>query len=228
MRHVPRRRIRGPPESDKLRTLTEEPELRALAEPYLVAPPGAREPALRAFIEKADVLYPDWRETWETKERDGTVLRALAIHCVLRIRERSDLDELEWLEAKNAEADFVTSFDEVAASPNPSAAFRMALAFWELMRIAKLDPEEMEEIKRQTQSAWSHNGGMKGAKTRREKRDDWQTTATELERVISEEDPNLSPGQVATKMLQQWPGREPPRGYDTFRKFVRGLRAQRS
>lgn len=131
-------------------------------------------------------------------------------------------------QAKNAEADFVTSFDEVATSSNSSAAFRMALAFWELMRIANLDPEEMEEIKRQAQSAWSHNAGMKGAKTRREQRDDWQRIATELERVINEEEPYLSPGQVATKMLQQWPGGKPPRRYDTFRKFVRDLRTSRS
>ena len=71
------------------------------------------------------------------------------IHCVLRIRARADLDELERFEAKTAEANFVSSFDEVAESPNASAAFRMTLAFYELMRIAKLDPDEMAEIARQ-------------------------------------------------------------------------------
>ena len=135
-------------ETDKLRALTEDSELQLLMEQYK-APPSDREAALKAFIKKADTLHPDWRETWEASTRDGRVLRALAIHCVLRIRARSDLDELERFEAKTAETDFVSSFHEVTESPSASAAFRMTLAFHELMRIAKLDPDEMAEIARQ-------------------------------------------------------------------------------
>ena len=101
---------------------------------------------LEGFIAKANALYPDRREIWEAAGSDGRIVRALAKHCVLRIRARSDLDEFERFEAKTAEADFLTCFDEVTRAPSASAAFRMTLAFHELMRIAKLDPEEMEEI----------------------------------------------------------------------------------
>jgi hypothetical protein len=50
------------------------------------------------------------------------------MHCVLRIRERSDLIERERYEAKTAEADFGTSYDEIVRAPSAAAAFRMALA----------------------------------------------------------------------------------------------------
>ena len=128
-------------QADKLRALTDDPELRALVEKYYAVKPSEREPYgafLEVFIAKTDALYPHWRETLEAAGSDGRIVRALAIHCVLRIRARSDLDELERFEAKTAETDFVSSFDEVTESPSASAAFRMTLAFHELMRIAKL------------------------------------------------------------------------------------------
>ena len=137
--------------TDKLRALTDHPELRALMEQFYAAP-TEREVVLEALAEKADALYPDWQEIWAAAVSDGRIMRALAIHCVLRIRERSDLDEFERFKAKTAEADFVTSFDKVTASPNASAAFRMTLAFYELMRIARLDPEEMKELTQQVVS----------------------------------------------------------------------------
>jgi hypothetical protein len=187
-------------------------------EPYFAAPPGAREPALTAFIKKADELYPDWRDTWEAKERDGTVLRALAIHCVRRIRERSDLDELDRLKAKEAEADFVMSFDEVKSSPNSSAAFRMGLALGELMRIAKLDPEEMIVIERRALSAWRRNGTLRSAETRRKNRDAWQEVAKERN------DPNLAINDLTAEMLNEWPQDVFRPGPETLAKFLRDQR----
>jgi hypothetical protein len=149
-------------ETDKLRELTEHPELRAVVEHYFAAKPSEREPYgafLEVYITKAAALYPDWREIWEAAGRDGRIGRALAIHFVLRIRARSDLDELERFEARTAEADFVTCFDEITGSPSASAAFRMTLAFYELMRIAKLDPDEMAEIERQVRQDIAAHAG---------------------------------------------------------------------
>ena len=73
-------------ETDKLRALTDDPELRALMEQYYAAKPSEREPYgafLEVFIAKADALYPDWRETLEAagerrphRARAGDTLRA--------------------------------------------------------------------------------------------------------------------------------------------------------
>ena len=149
-------------EADKLRALTDDPELRSLMEQYYAVKPSEREPYgafLEVFIAKTDAFYPHWRETLEAAGSDGRIVRALAIHCVLRIRARSDLDELERFEAKTAETEFVSSFDEVTESPSASAAFRMTLAFHELMRIAKLDPDEMAEIARKARKAIAAHAG---------------------------------------------------------------------
>ena len=191
-------------ETDKLRALTEDSELQVLMEQYKAAPAGDREAALKAFIEKADALHPDWRETWEASTRDGRVLRALAIHCVLRIRARSDLDELERFEAKIAEADFVTSFDELDASPNSSATFRMGLALWTLMRIAKLDPEEMKEIERQ---ARKNNAARAGSAPKAEK--DWVQPALNAARRLLKHD-SFMKSQTAARIIKDRMGDDCP------------------
>ena len=82
-------------ETDKLRALTEDPELRALMEQYYAASPGEAEPILEAFGRKAKALHPDWRETIERSERDGVILRALFIHTLKEARARPDLTEFE-------------------------------------------------------------------------------------------------------------------------------------
>jgi hypothetical protein len=194
-------------ETDKLRGLTEHPELRAVVEHYFAAKPSEREPYgafLEVFIAKADALYPHWRETREAAESDGRIVRALAIHCVLRIRARSDLDELERFEAKTAEADFVTCFDEVAGPPNASAAFRMTLAFYELMRIAKLDPDEMAEIARQ---ARKNNAAMAGSTAKTEKA--WVAPALRTARRLFKQNPCMSSGSAA-KIIKEAMGEDCP------------------
>jgi hypothetical protein len=118
---------------------------------------------------------------------------------VLRIRARSDLDELERFEAKTAEADFVTSFSEVARPPSASAAFRMMLAFYELMRIAKLDPEEMEELRRQAVRESALNAGKTPKKERPR-----VAHARELTHEIIKENPSLSNAQIVEEIPNRW------------------------
>jgi hypothetical protein len=189
-------------ETDKLRELTEHPELRAVVEHYFAAKPSEREPYgafLEAYITKAAALYPDWREIWEAAGRDGRIVRALAMHCVLRIRARSDLDELERFEARTAEADLVTCFDEITGSPSASAAFRMTLAFYELMRIAKLDPEEMEELRRQAvrNSALNASNFPKKEGPRR-------AHARALTSVIANQNPEFTYSQIVEEIQNRW------------------------
>ena len=148
---------------DQLRALLDDPKLRALMERcYAARTPVDRQAALAVFVETADELYPDWWRTEAEAEDDGRIPRAVTIHLVKRIRERvarGELDEFERFEAREAEAKYVVSFDEVMASSNPAAAFRMQMAFWELMRLAKFDPEEMAEIMRQARRDMASKGG---------------------------------------------------------------------
>jgi hypothetical protein len=192
--------MKKPPvgETDKLRELTEHPELRAVVEHYFAAKPSERD------ITKADALYPDWREIWEAAGRDGRIVRALAMHCVLRIRARSDLDELEQFEARTAEADFVTCFDEITVSPSASAAFRMTLAFYELMRIAKLDPDEMAEIERQVRQAIAAHAGS-APKTEK----DWVQPVLNAARRLFKHDPFMK-SQPAANTIKETMGENCP------------------
>ena len=194
-------------ETDNLRGLTEHPELRAVAEHYFAVKPSEREPYkafLEVFIAKTDALYPHWRETLEAAGSDGRIVRALAIHCVLRIRARSDLDELERFEAKTAEADFLSSFDEVTGPPNASAAFRMTLAFHELMRIAKLDPDEMAEIARQLRKDIAAHAGSQ-PKTEK----DWVQPVLNAARRLFKHDPFMK-SQPAANTIKETMGENCP------------------
>ena len=117
--------------SDILRAIEKDPELRPMVEHYFRPKLSEREP-FEAFITdfnaRASALYPNWQDVWDAAKSDGRIVRWLAMHCVLRIRERSDLTERERYEAKTAEADFGTSYDEIVGAPSTAAAFRMALA----------------------------------------------------------------------------------------------------
>jgi hypothetical protein len=194
-------------DTDKLRALTEEPELRALVARYNAAPAGERESNetfLEAFTSKAAALFPDWRETWQVAESNGRIVRALAIHCVLRIRARSDLDELERFEAKTAETDFVSSFHEITESPSASAAFRMTLAFHELMRIDKLDPDEMAEIARQLRKDIAAHAGSQ-PKTEK----DWVQPVLNAARRLFKHDPFMK-SQPAANTIKETMGENCP------------------
>jgi hypothetical protein len=188
--------------SDNLRALTEHPELRALMDRYFAVKPSEREPYaafLEAFIAEAAVLSPDWREIWEAAGSDGRVVRALAIHCVLRIRARSDLDELERFEANTAEADFVTFFAKIAGFPNASLAFQMMLAFYELMRIAKLDPEEMEELRRRAVRDSALNAGNTAKQETAR-----SSHAKELTCEIVKENPGSLNAEIVEEIPNRW------------------------
>jgi hypothetical protein len=192
--------MKKPPvgETDELRALTEDPELRALTEQYFAAKPSGREP-YEAFIAKAAALHPGWRDILVAAESDGRIVRALAIHCVLRIRARSDLDELERFEAKTAEANFVTSFSEIARSPSASAAFRMMLAFYELMRIARLDPEEMDQLRRQA----VRDNTVKAANTPKKERPR-AAHANALINEIAKDNPGFTNAEIVDEIPHHW------------------------
>lgn len=61
-------------ETDKLRALTEDPELRALMEQYYAASAGEAEPILEAFARKAKALH-------RTGERRSSARSATASSC---------------------------------------------------------------------------------------------------------------------------------------------------
>jgi hypothetical protein len=189
-------------ESDKLRAIEKDPELRALVERYFVARPSEREPYeafLGDFSAKASALHPNWQEAWEAAKSDGRIVRWLAMHCALRIRGRSDLTERERYEAKTAEADFVRSFDEAIRAPSAAAAFRMTLAFYNLMGIAKLDPEEIEELRRR---AVRDNAVIIG---KIPKKEGLRTAhANKLIRKIAKDHPEFRDAEIVDEIPNRW------------------------
>ena len=98
--------------TDKLRALTDHPELRALMEQFYATPPFGHEPILEAINEKADALYPGWRETIDRAKREGAFLRNAAILCVKVVPQREDLSEFERSRAKDAEVEFKAIFEK--------------------------------------------------------------------------------------------------------------------
>jgi hypothetical protein len=190
---------------DQLRALLDDPKLRALMERcYAARTPVDRQAALAVFVETADELYPDWRITEAEAEDDGRIPRAVTIHLVKRIRERvarGELDEFERFEAREAEAKYVVSFNKVMAPRNAAAAFRMQMAFWELMRLAKLDQEEMAEITRQARRDMAATGG---SADRTEK--DWVQRVLNAARRLFKEDPSMRSGTAARKIKERMGG----------------------
>jgi hypothetical protein len=188
--------------SDILRAIEKDPELRPRVEQYFRPKLSEREP-FEAFITdfnaRASALYPNWQDVWEAPKSDGRIVRWLAMHCVLRIRERSDLTERERYEAKTAEADFVTSYDEIIRAPSAAAAFRMALAFHNLMSIAKLDPDEMEELRRR---AVSENAASIGKNPKKEK--PRTTYANKLIRDIAKDRPEFTDAEIVDEIPNRW------------------------
>ena len=184
--------------SDILRAIEKDPELRPMVEHYFRPKLSEREP-FEAFITdfnaRASALYPNWQDVWDAAKSDGRIVRRLAMHCVLRIRERSALTERERYEAKTAEADFGTSYDEIVGAPSTAAAFRMALAFHNLMSIAKLDPDEMEELRRR---AVSENAASIGKNPKKEK--PRTTYANKLIRDIAKDRPEFTDAEIVDEI----------------------------
>jgi hypothetical protein len=149
-------------ETDKLRALTEDPELRTLMEQYYAALADEAEAILEAFVRKADARHPDWRETFERAEHDGIVLRALFIHSLKEARARPDLAEREQLEIMELEAEFVMHSEIFSLTAPVSAAaegaIRLASVVQKMEMIARLGLEKAEKRKRRAMS----EGGRKG------------------------------------------------------------------
>jgi hypothetical protein len=221
--------MRKPPtgESDKLRALTDDPELRALMEQYYAASAAGREPILRAFNVKADGLHPDWRETVERSERGGVILRALFIHALKDARARPDLTEFEQFQITELEAEFVTIFDMfLAASPVVAErAFKLALAVQEMALIARFEREEVLKWKLRALVEGGKKGGKKSGEVRRRENKPWAPHATDLAIVICGELADPSDENVAMEIVSRWKLEEPlPPTVRWLAKFVSDLR----
>jgi hypothetical protein len=214
-------------ETEKLRALTEAPELRALMEQYYAASPGEAEPILEAFARKARALHPDWRETIERSERDGRILRALFIHALKEARARPGLTEFEQLQIKDLEIEFVTLFDALLAAPPAvrESAFALALAAQGMETIARLGLEEAERRKRRAVSKGGQKGGKKSGEVRSRESKPWAPHATELAQVIYSKRPRASDREIALKIVSRW---EPEHGLPpkvrTLERFIPELR----
>jgi hypothetical protein len=138
-------------ETDKLRTLTEDPELRALMEQYLAAAREDSGPILEALNVKAEARYPGWQEIIERSHRDGVYLRAHVIGCVKRIRARSDLSDFERSHAEDAEAEFNMIFKRAQRDGflSKEDAFMLVESAQRLIEAAGLEPEDAERLRRQ-------------------------------------------------------------------------------
>jgi hypothetical protein len=223
--------MKKPPvgETDKLRALTDDPELRALMEQYDAAPAGEAEPILEAFIRKAKALHPGWRETIERSECDGRILRAQFIHALKEVRARPGLAEFEQFQAEDLEVKFVTAFDALLAAPPAvrESAFTLALVTQEMETIARLGLKEAEKRKRRAMSEGGRRGGKNSGKTRKENRP-WVPHATELEKVIRVEFPDASDETVAVEIVTRWKLEARPPGVRWVSKFVSKLREART
>jgi hypothetical protein len=200
-------------ETDKLRALTNDPELRALMEQHDAALPAELGPILEAFIEKADARHPDWRETFERADRDGVVLRALFIHTLKEARARPDLTERDQLEIMELEAEFVMRSEIFCITAPISAAaqgaIRLASVVQQMTLIASLGPKEAQKRKRRAMSMGGRKGGKESGKTRKENRP-WVPHATELAPAIFTELSEASDEKVALEIRDRWKLEHPP------------------
>ena len=194
-------------ETDKLRALTEDPELRALMEQYYAASAGEREPILEAFAAKADELHPDWRETVERAERDGVILRALFIHALKEARARPDLTERDQFEIMDAGGGVCHALRDIFRHCPLSAAARGAIRLVSVVQkmemIARLGLEEAEKRKRRAMS----DGGRKGGKKSGEAREGKQALGPPRDRAQASylfSAPWASDGDVALEIKTRW------------------------
>jgi hypothetical protein len=221
-------------ETDKLRALTEDPELRALMERYYAVPPTRREQILKTFAEKADELHPDWRETMERSRRDGVILRALFIHTLKGARAQTGLTRRKRAGIRELEARFITLYDIFSlASPVSVAAedaLELASVVQEMALMASLGFEEVERLKLYAEVGrrvvkGGQKGGKESGKTRRKENRPWVPHATELAKVICAKHPDYSNEKVALEIVSLWRLEEPsPPGARTLATFVSELR----
>jgi hypothetical protein len=215
-------------ETDKLRALTEDPELRALMEQHEAALPAERGPILEAFNEKADALHPGWQETVERAERDGVILRSLFIHSLMEALARPDLTERDQLEITQLAREFaMRSRIYSAAAPvseEARGAIRFASVVQKMTLIATLGPKEAERRRRRAMSQGGQKGGKKSSKTRSRENKLWAPHATELAQVIDSEPPELSDDDFASEIKTRWKLESPlPPSMRTLKRFVSDL-----
>ena len=77
--------------TDKLRALTEDPELRALMEKYDAAPPDERERRHPDLIRAIRERVPGFVEEYERAFRNGDSPKAIFSQCMERVLARPDL-----------------------------------------------------------------------------------------------------------------------------------------
>jgi hypothetical protein len=217
---------------DKLRALTEDPELGALMEQYEAASAVEGEPILKAFVETADVRHPGWRETFERAEHDGVILRALFIASLKEARARRGLTERDQLEMVELEAEFLMHSEvfslTAAVSATAQGAIRLASVVQKMEMIARLGLEEAEKRKRRAMSDGGRDGGTNSGKARARENKPWAPHATELARAIYSELPNASNEKVAVEIVSGWKLETPlPPTVRTLEKFVSELRKAR-
>lgn len=208
--------------TDKLRALTEDPELRALMEQYYAEPAAGRGPFLQALNEKADALYPGWQDRIERSRREGVHLRAKVIQCVRNIGKREDLSKFDRSNARDAEVEFKAIFEKAAKSRflTREDAFMLAEATQVLTAAAGLEPEELRSLNEKVRSDLARTGGTA---PKREK--SWIARAKKLAFEIHKKHPTLSNGRIAEKILEQRVKEPGDPGYRTLAKFVAALRA---
>jgi hypothetical protein len=203
-------------ETDKLRTLTEDPELRALMEQYLAAAREDSGPILEALNVKAEALYPGWQEIIERSHRDGVYLRAQVIGCVKRIRARSDLSDFERSHAEDAEAEFNMIFKRAQREGflSKEDAFMLAESTQRLIEAAGLEPED----------AWLRRQAlidrMRETGKNPKKKKPWFWYARMLALKIPEKDRALPNSQVAGMLWDDWV-KEKPAEWEGGSRLVR-------
>jgi len=213
-------------ETDKLRALTEDQELRALMEQYYAATPVGHEQILKAFAAKADELHPDWRETIARAERDGAILRSLFIETLKDARARPDLTEFELSRLKELEAEVATIFGIFTTLPPVLVEFavKLALAVQEAALLAGFAPEEVLKFKLRALVEGGERGGKNSGKARRRENKPWVPHASDLAKVICAELPKASNEYVAVEIVSRWKLETPPPGVRTLAAFVSELR----
>jgi hypothetical protein len=218
-------------ETDKLRALTEDPELRALMEKYIAASPEDSGPILEALSAKAEALYPGWRETIERSRRDGVYLRAQVIGCVKRVRARSDLSDFERSKAKDAEAEFnmISKRAQQEGFLSKEDAFMLAESTQLLTTAAGLEPEEAERLRRQALIDRMRTIGKNPKKKK-----PWFWYARMLALKIPEKDRALPNSKIAGMLWDDWVKEKPAEwkegkparpSFDTLLDFVGEPRA---
>jgi hypothetical protein len=213
-------------ETDKLRALTEDPELHALMEQYRAAPAPGNERILKVFADEADELHPDWRETIESAERDGVILRSLFIDTLKEARARPDLTEFELSRVNELEAEVATIFGMFTTLPPVLVEFavKLALAVQEAALLTGFAPEEVLKFKLRALVEGGERGGKNSGKARRRENKPWVPHASDLAKVICDKLPKASNEDVAVEIVSRWKLETPPPGVRTLAAFVSELR----